>query len=263
MTFIRIYIGLLAVGCSAVVAQDAPPKPAQTDTEPITIWNEVKALVPTQVILPPQYDPASAHTMIVALHGYGGSAEAFSRVGRKLASAGFIVAIPEASYTILVNNQKLGYDWFLYHTGDEALQLRAGMLAATDHIPRVVTDLRRRYRLDAVYLLGFSQGAMMAFVTGINHNGLFDGIVTFGLPAFDTAWFLDDTLSTARDLRILVIHGEQDEPAPIAISERARDELRSASYDVTYRAFAGGHSVPNDELDFVKTWVQQEGENEE
>lgn len=262
MTFIRIYIGLLAVGCSAVVAQDAPPNPPQPETEPRTIWHEAKVLIPTLVILPSEFHAEHAHTLIVALHGYGSSAEAFSRVGRKLADAGCIVALPEAPYPMLVNG-KLGYDWFLYHRGDDALQLRAGKLGATDHLPGVVTDLRRRYRIDDVYVLGFSQGAIGAFVTGLNNCGLFEGIVTFGLPAFDTAWFLDNTLSTARDLRILIIHGDQDERAPIDYSQKARDTLREAGYDVTLRTFSGGHSVPNDELDFVKTWVQQEGENEE
>lgn len=255
--FVRVCLCLLVFGSSVVFAQDEPPKPAQAEAEVLTIWHETKALVPTQVILPPEFDPEHPRTLIIALHGYGSSAERFARVGRTLANAGFIVAIPEASYPILVN-QELDYDWFLYSKGDDALQLRAGTLAAEDHLPGVVIDLRRRYRIDDVCILGFSQGAIMAFIAGVNQNGLFDGIVSFGLPAFDTAWFHENSLNTARDLRILIIHGEQDERAAIGISERARDTLRAAGYEVTLRTFSGGHSVPDEQLEFVRTWVQRE-----
>jgi phospholipase/carboxylesterase len=258
----RVCFLLLACGGAVVSAQGDPPQPKRTETEVLTIWHEAKALIPTQVILPPDFDPEKAYSLIVALHGYGSSAEAFSRVGRRLANAGFIVAIPEAPYAMLVDG-KLGYDWFLYHRGDDALQMRAGMLGAADHLPGVVTDLWRRYRIGDVYVLGFSQGAIGAFVTGLNNSGLFDGVVSFGLPAFDTAWFLDDTLRTARDLRILIIHGDQDERAPIRYLQKARDTLRAAGYDVTFRTFSGGHSVPNNELEYVKEWVQQDSEDEE
>jgi len=255
--FVRICLCLLAAGSTFVLAQEPPPKPAESGAEVSKIWHEAKALIPTLVLTPSDFDGKRAHTLIVALHGYGSSAEAFARVGRRLADAGLIVAIPEASYPFLVN-EKLGYDWFLLHEGDDAMQLRAGMLEAADHLPGVVTDLRRRYRIDRVYVLGFSQGAIMAVVVGANHSGLFDGIITFGLPAFDTAWFLDDTLNTSCDLKVLIIHGTQDQRAPIAASERARDTLRAAGYDVTFRTFPGGHSVPNDQLEFVQTWLRPE-----
>jgi len=255
--FMRICFCLLAAGSSIVSAQDSPPKPAPSEAEAVTIWHEAKVLMPTRVLLPADFDPEQAHTLIVALHGYGSSAEAFGRVGHRLADAGFIVALPEAAYPMLVG-QKLGYDWFLYHQGDDALQLRAGKLEAEDHLPAVVTDLRRRYRVDDVYVLGFSQGAIVAVVTGVNNNGLFDGIITFGLPAFDTAWFRDHALRTGRDLRILLVHGDQDQRAPIEYAQQARDTFRTAGYDVTFRTFSGGHSVPNDELAFVQRWVHED-----
>lgn len=259
--FLRICFCLLAAGSSIVSAQDTPPKPAPSAAEAVTIWHEAKALVPTLVILPSDFKPDEVHTLIVALHGYGSSAEAFERVGRRLADAGFIVALPEAPYPMLVG-QKLGYDWFLYRRGDDALQLRAGALESEDHLPAVVTDLRRRYRIDDVYVLGFSQGAIVAIVTGVNNNGLFDGIITFGLPAFDTAWFRDNALRTGRDLRILLVHGDKDERAPISMSERARDTFSAAGYDVTFRTFSGGHAVPNDELEFVQGWVHKDQEDQ-
>jgi len=253
---IRISVPLISLVSHVALGQPPGEDAAADGTGTKTVWHEAKALVPTLVIPPKDFDPERSYTLIVALHGYGSSAEAFSRVGRKLANAGFLVALPEAPYALVIDG-KMGYDWFLYQKGDDALQLKAAMLGIHHHLSAVVTDLRRRYRIRGTHVLGFSQGAMMAIVAGIYHNGLFDGIVTFGLPAFDTAWFQNDTLNAGSHVPVLLVHGKHDERAKIRVSEQARDRLRENGYKVILRSFDGGHTVPDDQLDVVETWLRE------
>ena len=43
---------------------------------------------------------------------------------------------------------------------------------------------------------------------------------------------------------------------PFSGAERTRDLLIEHGYDVTFRAFEGGHVVPRDELGFVINWIR-------
>jgi phospholipase/carboxylesterase len=229
-----------------------------TDTSPPKtelFWHEAKALIPTRVVFPPEFDAKRAHTLIVALHGIGGTAEEFQHIAGELAAEGFVVAIPQAAYPMLVQG-KLGYDWQLFHRRDFELVKRATELASSDQLPPLVTDLQQRYRIDQVYVLGFSQGALLAMVTGLYNSELFDGVVSFGPPAFDTSWFTGNTLVASSGVRVLLVHGQEDPHARFAVSEHARDALKEAGYDVTFRPFDGGHTVPNDQLDFVAEWMR-------
>ena len=125
-------------------------------------------------------------------------------------------------------------------------------------LPAIVSKVRQRYGIDDVYVLGFSQGARVAVQTCIYASELFNGAITFGLSDYKAAWFDKSTLQSARRIPFLLFHGEQDEWAPVAISERARDHLSGEGFEVILRLFPGGHAVPSDELDFAAQWIRND-----
>ena len=242
---------LLVLSASTVCAQDRPASAPET----VTLWHEAKALFPTQVMLPEDFDPEEPHTLVLALHGYASTAEAFRRVAAPFVENGYVVALPEAAYAVLVDG-RLGYDWWLYQMPEnQAMHFRALQPLVYDHLPAVVNDLRERYRIDAVYVLGFSQGALTAFLLGVYQHALFDGIVGFGGLAL-AEWYEGDVLAEGRDVRVLIVHGEADAKVAFADGERTRDLFAEHGYDVTFRAFDGGHLVPLDQLDFVADWIR-------
>jgi phospholipase/carboxylesterase len=247
---------LLSVVPLAAQEKDATGSTATPSAKTEVFWHEAKVLIPTRVLFPPEFDAKQPHTLIVALHAFGESAEEAQPFVAELAAKGFLVAIPEAAYPLLVEG-KLGYGWSLFHMQDFALTERAGRLAVNHQIPPVVTDLRRRYLIDRVYILGASEGAIMALGTAINNSGLFDGVVSFFPPAFDTSWFAGNTLATSRGVRVLLMHGREDKLARFAASEHARDAFKDAGYDVTFHPFSGGHMVTNDHLDVVAKWIRK------
>jgi predicted esterase len=236
--------------------KDATDSTATSPAKTEVLWHEAKVLIPTRVVFPPDFDAKRSHTLIVALHGFSESAESAQPFVEELAAKGFLVALPEAPYPMVVQG-RLGYSWTAFHMGDLALTKRATRLVANDRIPPLVTDLQQRYRIDRVYVLGASEGAMMALITGIYHSGLFDGIVSFFPPGFDTSWFTGNTLAAGSGVRVLLMHGREDMLARFAVSEQARDALKDAGYDVTFHPFSGGHTVTNDHLDVVAKWIRK------
>lgn len=109
------------------------------------------------------------------------------------------MALPEAAYPATVGRRS-GFDWTLNQQDDPQLRARATRLLVRS-LPATAAEIRKRYAVDRVYLLGFSQGALAAMLAGLFDGSAFDGVVTFGLPAFDPGWIALDTAAPATRLR--------------------------------------------------------------
>jgi phospholipase/carboxylesterase len=95
---------------------------------------------------------------------------------------------------------------------------------------------------------GISDGASYALSLGVINGDLFNAIIAFS-PGFVVA-----STTTGRP-RIFVSHGTADPILPIdATSRRLVPELQSAGYDVTFREFEGGHTVPPEVADEGFAW---------
>jgi phospholipase/carboxylesterase len=108
---------------------------------------------------------------------------------------------------------------------------------------------------DRLYLLGFSQGAMMSFgvlrtaperLAGVVAlSGLFDEDI-FAAPA--------DAAATAR-VPVFLAHGTHDDVLPLARGRAVRDFFQPRQRDVTYREYPVAHSIAPDELHDVAAWL--------
>lgn len=98
----------------------------------------------------------------------------------------------------------------------------------------------KRHRVDPrrVALAGFSDGASYALSLALGNGDLFTHALAFS-PGFAAP-----PASVGRP-RLFVSHGASDDVLPIeACSRRLVPRLRAAGYEVRYREFPGGHSVP-------------------
>ncbi|MFQ6000120.1 MAG: alpha/beta hydrolase, partial [Anaerolineae bacterium] len=132
----------------------------------------------------------------------------------------------------------------------------------------IVQDLARRHDIDEVYLMGFSQGAILAYLTGIKHHRVFRGIICLSGPGllaplvnpfagpFNPAWLAEEFIQDAGELRVFMTHGKDDQ-VPYELGTRSRDILLKHGYDVTFRDFDGGHTLPPEEiLAQIVKWIK-------
>ncbi|TRZ41827.1 alpha/beta hydrolase [Robertkochia solimangrovi] len=230
-----------------------------------TLWSRSEAYTPTRVNLPDNYDPDKPYTLVIGLHGYGSSAEGFLALSKPFTDAGFIFAAPEAYYPVPLDNGKLGYEWFLYDISSLIMLERpasdlekAAMRVTTEkQMGQVISDLKTNYRIDKVFVAGFSQGGIITYLTGIHHYDKIDGMIIFS-SVVDTDWLGNDDIREGNRVRTLIIQGEQDTLVPIALAENGRDLLLENGYEVTYRKFEGKHSIPMHLMDFVIEWIKEE-----
>jgi predicted esterase len=255
---------LLCALPAALRAQEPPNRLAPSEGSPDIIWHEANALFPVMVAVPQGFDSTRAYPAVVALHGFGSSSEAFRRIMAPLTDAGFLVILPEAPYTVPIQELGSHFSWGLHVasdpplTDDAAVDFRSTELMVLEHIPAAVESVRQKYRLGQVFVLGFSQGATYAFLAGFYNADVFGGVISFGLAELEREWFTvsGGSLEDAQHLPVLLMHGTEDARAPIAVSNRALEMLQSAGYDVTLQPFQGGHTVNREQLLQVRDWLR-------
>lgn len=272
---VRLLLGTLAVllsfgGHTLLLAQrDSDPQaPPERDAGIIhtLLWQEAVALFPVIVELPADYDSTKVYPVIVAMHGFGSTSKAFSRIAPVFTDAGFFVVLPEAPYGVPSEKPGEHISWGLNMwtppplTDDPAIDTRSVELMVLEHIPAALKRAEEEYRLGAKYLLGFSQGAIYAFVTGFYNPDTFDGIIAFGLSGMPSIrdWLAGrgDSIKDGNSLPVLLVNGTEDKVAPYAQSEIALELLKEEGYDVTLHSFVGGHAVPAVELEKTVEWLR-------
>ena len=102
-----------------------------------------------------------------------------------------------------------------------------------------------------VTLGGISDGATYALALGLLNGDLFTGMVAFS-PGFLAA-------SSQNGVpRIFISHGTGDEILPIdRCSRRLAPAMQRAGYEVVYREFDGGHTVPAEIAQAAMDWFTE------
>ena len=155
--------------------------------------------------------------LVIFLHGYGANGENLINLWHE-----FKYALPEAHYISpnAIEPWEGGfphsYQWFtLYNGGD-----RRGLLETAHHIKSANKTLEKfigeqlvRFNLTAekLFLVGFSQGAMMAIYQGFIADKKFAGVISFSgkvvLPEM-----VGERINSKPE--ICLIHGEEDSVLP-------------------------------------------------
>ncbi len=123
---------------------------------------------------------------------------------------------------------------------------------------RFIDEVIDTYDVDSerIYLLGFSQGAIMSLSLALTHPDRVAGVVAMSgrvLPEVLPQIASPDAL---RGLPILVVHGTDDPVLPVHHGRASRDLLARLPCLLTYREYAMGHQVTEESLAGVVAWLR-------
>jgi len=107
-------------------------------------------------------------------------------------------------------------------------------------IDRALAQTFNRYAVDPIHMAiaGFSDGASYAISVGLTNGDLFSHVIGFS-PGFAAPAAQEDTPA------FFISHGTHDGVLPIDVCSRSIvPRLERAGYNVVYREFDGGHTVP-------------------
>jgi phospholipase/carboxylesterase len=211
----------------------------------------------TQKLSGPMLPPKSGRNprqIVVLLHGYGSAGDDLIALG-----AHWQQAMPEALF-VSPNapdpcaENPFGYQWFPLDL-DRTISRVTGVPVGREVVVDFLIDLWAQTGLKArdSFLVGFSQGAMMALHAGLSLDEALMGIVSFS-----GALIPPEGLEGANSPKppICLIHGDLDQVVDPRLSQEASIALQAHGYDVSYHVSAGtGHGIAPDGLDFATSFM--------
>jgi len=174
------------------------------------------------IYVPLSYKSGTAMPLVVMLHGAGGSSYSARSRFALADELGFIILAPDS-------RDERTWDELLGAFGPDQEFIGAALRHA---FSKFAIDTRR------VALCGTSDGASYALSLGIGNGDIFTHLM-----AFSAGFVLPQRVRGKP--RIFISHGTADRVMPIDTTGRdVVRRLKALGYDVTYREFDGGHTVP-------------------
>ena len=193
--------------------------------------------------------------LLILLHGVGSNEEDLFEWA-PLLDERFLVLSTRAPLTLSEGS----YAWFHVQLGgraplinpDEAERSRRAII-------QFIGEAVQAYHAAAgrVYLLGFSQGAIMSQGVMLTQPELLAGVVAMSgriLPEVKPLAVAPERLN---GFPILVQHGLYDQVLPIANGRASRDYLSTLPVQLTYHEYPMAHQVTEESLNDARAWLQE------
>lgn len=197
--------------------------------------------------------------LLVMLHGVGGNEDGLGRYTADLDPRLLILSI-RAPFV----NAPGAYRWFdvaftpqgIDIDADEAEQSRLAVIQfINDAVMGFGADPRR------VYLLGFSQGATLAYGIGLTAPAKLRGIVGIGGRVLPEIAPIAAPSAALRHLTLLIQHGRHDPVMPLARGHATRNLFVALGVMLGYREYEAAHEITPpmivDACDFLRTQIDR------
>jgi len=211
-----------------------------------------------------EVDTAANPTVaIIWMHGLGADGNDFVPLVKELdlrGLPGIRFVFPNAgTMPVTVNNGYVMRSWYDIRSADLLNREDEGGLRASQvQIEALIArEKSRGIPASRIILAGFSQGCAMALQTGVRHPETLAGLMCLSgyLPLAPklTAEHTPPSLATP----IFMAHGRQDGVVPFSRAEASREALTAAGYQVQWHAYQMQHSLCQEEVDDIATWLKK------
>lgn len=193
--------------------------------------------------------------LLLLLHGYGSNEDDLYGLA-PYTDARFLVVSARAPHML----QAGSFAWFNLAFTERGIVADTEEAAASlSALSKFIDRLGETYDFDArrVYLMGFSQGAMMALALALTQPEKVAAVVAMSgrLPAQVVAQVAaPDALA---GLPVFVAHGIYDPMIPLQDGRDARDALAKLPVALTYREYPMAHEVTLESLGDISAWLRE------
>lgn len=200
---------------------------------------------------PPQSTKTTPPPLLLLLHGFGSNEHDLMGLSPYL-DGRFHIVSARAIFDI-----GFGYAWYhLYGVPGNLIADDATRAQSLEVLTRFVGDLPGRIGADTrqVYVLGFSQGAVMSLNLALTMPHLIAGVVAI-------SGYLDEQVipnvqpGNLSDLEVLVMHGTADDVIPVAGGRGIKAYLEQTPARLTYREYPVGHGIHPEALPLITQWL--------
>lgn len=203
----------------------------------------------------PEKNGGESPPLLVLLHGVGSNERDLPGLTEYL-DGRFLVVSARGPLT---HAQSGGAAWYpVTFTPQGPVADEGAARGSREKILRFIEEATVAYGADPrrVYLMGFSQGAIMSLLTAMTQPDRVAGVMAM------SGRLMADTLAmrapdeALKGLPIIAVHGLYDQVLPIADGRRIRDELGALPVDLTYKEYAMAHEVSQESISDIARWVE-------
>jgi poly(3-hydroxybutyrate) depolymerase len=219
---------------TAVKAKKDPFAGRTGDIKRHYMLDAANEIIPYRTYIPTTYNGSKAYPLILALHGLGGTEDAFfDNYERKLPplaeSHGYIVA------GVLGYRVDGSYGWGLGIPPADSNTKRTQDLSEQD-VMQVLQRVRQQYKIDEsrIYLLGHSMGAIGTWKIAPKYPDIWAAIAPFSGSGASA------TLERIRTVPEIIVHGDNDPTVNVAGSRNMVAKLKEMGTEFKYIEVPGG-----------------------
>jgi phospholipase/carboxylesterase len=151
---------------------------------------------------------------------------------------------------------RLGYGYAWYGMAQVGSPEDETLRASLEELQQFVEAAVPAYKIDpdALFVMGFSQGAVMSAALALTMPERVRGVVMHsGYVPVDSG--LDFKVEQAHGKPFFVAHGLYDEVIPVRFGRHANEYLSGIGAEVTYQEYPIGHSISEESLDDLGEWL--------
>lgn len=206
-------------------------------------------------VAPPKGDLGGKPPLLLLLHGYGANEDDLFSLAPYLDER-FMIVSPRAPVML----QPMSYAWFNLGFTPQGIVVNPEEVERSRQvIHKFLGEIVEAYGCDpnAVYLMGFSQGAMMSLAVALSYPGSAAGVVAMSGRVLPQTLQLVADKDVLTGLPIFVAHGSRDMLLPINHGRDARAKLSELPVELTYREYDMGHEISYDSLKDITEWLKE------
>ena len=203
---------------------------------------------------PPKVGLREKPPLLLLLHGYGANEDDLFSLAPYLDER-FLIVSPRAPVSL----RGMGHAWFNLGFTPQGIAVDPEEIeAARQTLRKFISEIVNAYDCDpnAVYLVGFSQGAMMSLTIALTFPGVAAAVVAMSgrvLPQTIDQITDKDTLF---GLPVFVAHGTRDTVLPISHARETKARLAELPVDLTYREYEMAHEISAESLEDITEWLK-------
>jgi phospholipase/carboxylesterase len=205
----------------------------------------------------PEQDEPGAPPLLLLLHGVGSHEGDLIQLAPYLDSRFFVVSA-RAPITLASLRSEGSYAWFHVEFTPQGPVINPGEAESSRQaLLRFIDELAEAYGLDPgrVYVMGFSQGAIMGFSLALTRPDKLAGLVAHSGRILPEIRPLIAPPEALRGLPVLVLHGTADGVLPVHHGRASRDLLSALPVRLTYKEYPIGHEISAESLGDAAAWL--------
>ncbi len=190
---------------------------------------------------------------LILLHGVGSNEADLFSLANQL-PLDYLIICPCGPYTLGAGR----YAWYNvdFSTGKPVFDA-AQEASSRAIIKQFIEQVKQQYKVDEIYLGGFSQGAIMSYSVGLTKPGIVKGIISLSgrlLIEIRSSIVKNDV----QKLKVFIAHGMQDNTLPVQYARDAKLYLEGLGIQPSYHEYNMGHQVNGAVIKDLNEWFTQQ-----